>query len=343
MKLSKKLFFMSFLTLILLLAGCSGNSSSSTSEKEDSGKKESSSKEDQIVLRGLTAWEEKNLDSQGFHVFKEVIEEASEGRIKVEYAGGPESIPPFNQGDAVSKGVVDFSVISNAYFTDMVPEGLVINYSELTAEEEMANGAWDYLNEIFHKKMNTHMAGRAHTQGYGLFLGNSVDKLNGIEDLKGLKIRGTPTYAPFITALGSEAIGMPTSEIYTALERGVIDGFGTPGVGMSFFSLQEQTKYRIMPHVNKVDAVFLFNLDLWEELPDDVKQLITDSMPEIEQKLDAFFVKALEEEAKKIEDAGVETVDLGDEFKELALEASWEWIRKELPENGEKLEELFRK
>lgn len=84
--------------------------------------------------------------------FRKKIEEQSNGRIKVQYAGGPESIPAFNQGDAVRTGVVDFSVLSTAYYQNQVPEAVVTNYSELSVEDEWKNGSMAFLNEIHNKK-----------------------------------------------------------------------------------------------------------------------------------------------------------------------------------------------
>ncbi|RKJ70257.1 hypothetical protein D7X33_23140 [Butyricicoccus sp. 1XD8-22] len=77
-----------------------------------------------------------------FPVFKEIVEKESNGRIEVEYVGGPESIPPFNQAESVQNGTIDMGWVAGSYYPDIVPEVLGISFSELSYEQELEKEAF---------------------------------------------------------------------------------------------------------------------------------------------------------------------------------------------------------
>ena len=66
-------------------------------------------------------------------------------------------------------------------------------------------------------------------------------------DLTGLKIRITPVYRDFFTALGATVVQTAPGEVYTALERGVVDGYGWPTAGIFDLGWHEKTKFRVDP------------------------------------------------------------------------------------------------
>ncbi|MUG72377.1 TRAP transporter substrate-binding protein DctP [Paenibacillus validus] len=335
LKMSSKKSIISFISLLAmtsLISACSGN---------PSGTGSTPSSEKSVVLKGVTAWEENNIHSAGFGMFQKKIEEQSNGRIKVQYAGGPESIPAFNQGDAVRTGVVDFSVLSTAYYQNQVPEAVVTNYSELSVEEEWKNGSMAFLNEIHNKKLNAQFIGRSSGMSYSLY---TKKPITSIDDLKGKRFRTSPVYVPFIKALGAEAVIMPAGEIYTAIERGVIDGVAWPKGGVTDLGLQKQIKYQISPSYWKVDTSMIMNLDRWKQLSKEDQDLINKVAREVEKELPLFIEKFIEDEQKKLKEAGIQEVKLPEEeYLKIANDSAWKWVETNLPENGKKLEELFRK
>src|SRR5438045_9518602 len=75
---------------------------------------------------------------------------------------------------------------------------------------------------------------------FHLYLTKKIDK----PDLAGLKIRITPVYRDFFQALGATVVQTPPGEVYTALERCVVDGYGWPIHGICDLNRQEQTNNR---------------------------------------------------------------------------------------------------
>lgn len=339
MSVMKSRFRLSAILVILvslsLVSGCGSTSSTQNNTQfgSNSGKT--------IVFKAVTAWEENNIQSAGYTLFKKKLEELSNGRIKIQYAGGPEAIPAFNQGDAVRNGVVDFAVLSTAYYASQVPEAQVLNYSELTTVEEWQSGAMTFLNEIHNKKLNAQLLGRGTGMRYTLY---TKTPINSISDFKGKRIRTSACYVPFIKALGAEAVIMQPGEIYTAIERGVIDGVAWPEAGITDLGLQKQVKYQIRPSFWKVDTVIIMNLDKWKQLAKDDQDLIIKAAREVEKVVPGEIDKYIENEQKKLNEAGIQEINLPEqEYTTTANNSAWTWMESTFPEYGPKLKEYFRK
>lgn len=301
------------------------------------------SADDPIVLKGATAWDENAINSVGFFMLKEKVEEKSDGRLKFEFVGGPEAIPPLELAEAVRTGVVDVADLSTAYYASQLPGAQVLNYSELTPEDELENGAIDYLNTLHHEKLNAHILGRSMAGGYSMYAAKSVDNLG---DLEGMVFRSTPTYVPLIEALGADYVETPGSEIYSAVERGVVEAYVWPDHGVSDMGLQEVTACQVEPFFWTIDDINIMNLDSWNSLPDDLKDIVEEASVEVTNEVGERVEEFREKEAKIFAEEGVETCEMSDgaELEQLANESAWQWVEDSLPEEqSEQLQKLFRK
>jgi TRAP-type C4-dicarboxylate transport system substrate-binding protein len=86
--------------------------------------------------------------------------------------------------------------------------------------------------------------------------------------LSGQKIRITPVYRDFFQALNANVITTPPGEVYTALERGVVDGYGWPIGGIFDFNWHEKTKFRIDPGFYDAEVSLVMNLPAFKKLTD---------------------------------------------------------------------------
>ena len=75
---------------------------------------------------------------------------------------------------------------------------------------------------------------------FHIYLNKKIDKL----DFTGLKIRVTPVYKDIVEALGGTTVTTAPGEVYTALERGVVDGYGWPITGIFDLGWEKVTKFR---------------------------------------------------------------------------------------------------
>ena len=144
----------------------------------------------------------------------------------------------------VQGGVVDIMLNTGAFYTNVFPEADALKLTQMPVAEQRRNGVIAYINKVWNEKGNMHYLGRVvENQPFHLYLNKEIAR----PDLKGLKIRITPVYRDFFGAMGAPLMQPAPGEVYTALERGVVDGYGWPIHALFDLNWQEKTKYRIDP------------------------------------------------------------------------------------------------
>ena len=87
-------------------------------------------------------------------------------------------------------------------------------------------------------------------------------------DLSGRKIRGTPSYNNVVSMLGGSSVVLPPGEVYSSLEKGMVDGAAWPAAGVLGMRWYEVAKYMLRPGFGLSTYLFLMNLDTWNKLSD---------------------------------------------------------------------------
>ena len=278
---------------------------------------------------------------QGFERFIEKVNKDGKGVIQINYIGGPRAMPPFEVGNAVRSKVVDIANVAGAYYTGLMPEADAFKLLSTPAAQQRQNGTWAFLNELHNQKLNSYYLARQFVSvPFHIYLNKKIDKI----DFTGLKICVTPVYRDIVQALGGTPITTPAGEVYTAIERGVVDGYGWPIIGIFDLGLERVTKFRMEPPFYSVDVNVLVNNDVWKSLNDAQKKVLTDAAIWLEG-LDATegldLVKAERERQAKV---GIETLDLGaaasQDFLKKANDVAWQSVFAKSPEIGKKLREL---
>ena len=118
------------------------------------------------------------------------------------------------------------------------------------------NGGYDFMAKFYAQKMNAMFLARVvDNNPFHLYLNKPIDK----PDLNGLKLRITPVYRDFFQAMGATVVQTAPGEVYTALERGVVDGYGWPITGVFDLGWNERTKYRVDPGFYSAEVSILIN------------------------------------------------------------------------------------
>jgi TRAP-type mannitol/chloroaromatic compound transport system substrate-binding protein len=98
------------------------------------------------------------------------------------------------------------------------------------------------------------------------------------EDMKGFRIRTVGAWADVAQSFGASPITTPPAEIFTALERRVIDGveFATPGLNVNL-GYQNIAKYIILPGIHVPSFAFevIWKAETWDALPEKIKEQVT--------------------------------------------------------------------
>ena len=301
----------------------------------------------EITLKAISVWAQGNFFSVNFERFAEKVNAEGKGLVQINFlGGGPKVMPAFEVGNAVKTGVTDMASVPGGFYTTLLPEGDALSLSTLTPAEMRRNGAYDYINRLWGEKMNVRYLGQSRDSiPVHIYLRNKpVTK----PDLTGLRMRVVPLYRPLLESLNSQSLlNIAPGEVYTALERGLLDGYAWPLVGLFDFNLEKHTKYRIDPGFYTVEVGILVNLNVWNKMNASQKAFLEKMALWVEGVSAAENPKTIQDEKKKLAAAGVEAITFtGDEAKELlskAYSSVWSTLEKRSPEHGPKLRALLSK
>src|SRR5512133_2594027 len=196
----------------------------------------------ETTLRLVSAFAENGIYVQHMLPWIQKFNAEGKGVLQINFIGGPKAIPTFEVGNAVKTGVVDLALSTGAFYTNVMPEADFLKLTQIPVAEQRRNGAFAAINELWMQKGNmVYLARMVENQPFHLYLNKKIDK----PDLTGLKIRITPVYREFFQSMNAQVMTTAPGEVYTALERGVIDGYGWPIHALFDLNWQEKTKYRV--------------------------------------------------------------------------------------------------
>lgn len=302
---------------------------------------------EEIEITAISSFSANLEFAKDLQVFIGDVNERGRGLVRIRYVGGHEVIPQRQQVYALRRGVIDLSFAASTYLIGVAPEGDAFLGATITPFEARENGAYDAIQEIWAEKLNSFFLGW-HQTGYRLhiFLRTPPDyREDGLPDVRGLRIRTSPTYRAFLKALGATPVDITSSEVYTALERGTVDAMAWTGVSMSNEGFQHFVKYRLEPGVLNAVMTMQMNLDSWKALPTNVQTfLLTESMTYERESRERFFEIARQERISLARD-GMSSVDLpagvAASYKKLATDAVWGRMGTRAPESVARLRPLF--
>jgi TRAP-type transport system periplasmic protein len=298
----------------------------------------------EVHLRGVSAFAEKTTYSRGFEKFIERVNATGKGIVQITYIGGPKAMPPFEVGNALKNGVIDLANVTGAFYTNVMPEADAWKLTQRPMSELRKNGGFDYIAQLYAQKMNAVFLARlVDNNPFHLYLNKKISS----PDLTGLKLRITPVYRDFFQALGATVVQTAPGEVYTALERGVVDGYGWPITGIFDLGWNERTKYRVDPGFYSAEVSVLINKTVWEKLNEQQRSVLAKAAAEGEAEAVPEFAKENAADTERQAKAGIETIkfDAADAKKYLdkAYEAGWAGIIRQSPEHGPKLRTYFAK
>ena len=278
-------------------------------------------------------------------IFKRWVDKVNtvgKGEIRVELLGGPEVFPVSDQINALSKGLVD-AVMTFSVHTPIVPEIDTSGLSDITPTEERNNGYLDLLDRA-HEKINVKVVGRTATQsGFYIF---SKQPIRALADFKNVKIRSHSGYDPLFKKVGAIPIGMNISEIYGALERGIVSAAPYP-IFVYDMGLQEVTKFALADAFWPSHTTFIYiNLKKFNSLTPKQQAILVNAQIENEKDMAAIDADLIATERGKLETAGMTFTHLSpDEAKkwhDMANESRFEALSSKVsPEQMSKIKSLI--
>ena len=260
-----------------------------------------------------------------FKMFVDEVNTKFAGEIEINWRGGPEVMPPFKQAEGVRNGAVDMTYTSPSYYQGLVPTSGTMNLSYKTYAEIAATNYHERMTELHAEKDLIFLGEIPATQlNFVIYMGEEVSSL---EDLKGKRIRVFPTLLPIVKALGAEPIVMGMGDIFTAMERGTIDGYmqGPLAQAKQFEGL---VKTVIFPGVYRAGFPVLINKDTWGMMSTDLQQRLTTFLrDDFAPRMDYIWGDDITDNIAQMKAAGFKILVLpADEaarYEQLAMDAAW--------------------
>lgn len=285
--------------------------------------------------------------AQSFLRFVDMVNERGAGVVKINVRGGPEIVPNPQIGVAQQNGLVDMFNAPAGLYLEIVPEGEVFSASTIKPWDARESGAWDYIDKVYQEKGNAKLL--AHVDaGAGFWIWTVEEPqftTEGMLDFSKLVIRSAPLYKQFFESLGAQIVVQPAGDVYTSLERGVINANAYPSIGYKAFGWDKFTRYRVEPSFFNLDVLITMNLDAWNGLSEESRAILNEVAIEYERaSYDAIAQEDVDERAK-MEAEGMEVREMTGEgrakFLEGAARASWDRMEARDPTHIEELRKLF--
>lgn len=222
--------------------------------------------------------------SRAMELFKERVEEKSNGEIRVDLFPAMQLGGATENVDQVRSGTIFAVFTSIAYFTRTVPEYEAVSLPFLFDSRDQAFKVMDgKVGEIFDAKMGE--LGFVNL-GYGELgfrhVTNNLRPITSVEDFRGMRIRLQPNEVHLQTfrALGANPISMDVSELYSALQQGVLDGQENP-----YNIIASRRFNEVQKHLSDSGHFYDFinavaNKRLYERLSDAHRAIVDEAMTE---------------------------------------------------------------
>ncbi len=220
------------------------------------------------------------------------IEELTNGRVKVTLYSGGVLGGLSQQYELALTGTADIACMDASNIPGVFPRADVITLPLFWKSNEVASRVyWDLMQKyMVDTEFKDVKVIWVHNTGARQVFTNKK-QVQTLEDWKGLKIASqSPIQTEVIKALGAVPVFMTQADIYTALERGMIDGELFSWDGAAAFRIPEVTKYR----TGNVDLTtgpldIVMNRDVWNSLPPDIQKIIDEKGPEWSRRFGASF------------------------------------------------------
>lgn len=238
------------------------------------------------------------------------LDERSEGKLTAEMRG-PETVPPFEQLQPVSSGLFDMLFTHGAYHLGETGMSFALDAMKDDPVARRESGAYELIDKHYQERGLKLIGVFSAASGYHVLLREPIGEDGA---LKGRKIRASATYHDMVTELGGAVVTLPASEIFSSLERGVVDGAAWPVFGAMEYGWFEVSKYMTRPTFGVTNHILFMNLDAWEDLSEEEQATIMDVAIELETSGRDKYASLWEAEDKAMQEAGLQITEFGPEI-----------------------------
>lgn len=331
----KRIVFMVLaVVMAIALVGCGQNQQPSSPSNQGGTSAPSTDEFSGVTLKALSFLPTNHPLVATIPNWIEKVEEATDGKVKINWIGGPEATPESEQFTALRNGVIDVNFPNTSMYGDQVPEARTIQLSQLKPWEERESGFYDKLFEA-HEAQGVIYLGRFMSNELPFYLWFN-DPFESLADLKGRKMRSHVIYNALIEAHGMVPSFVAPSDVYTALQQGIVEGFGWGGLlGPRVNGWTDSSKYVLDHPFYNQNGTILMRKEAWDKIPAEYQQKIIEATAEYEREMDAYFAEESAKERQELEAIGVQFIKLpgdeGEKFVQVNYDAAWAELEQDLP------------
>ena len=295
----------------------------------------------------VSSWNSRQNFTAHFLHYVAAVNAAGKGVVQIEFKGGPEVIPQRQLLYALRRGVIDMAFGGMTYYRGLLPEGDAMFAGTISPQIARENGGLDALQPFWEERINAHLIGWMQSGiGPNFYLTDEpVFGADGLLDLSGLKIRTSPTNVELVNSTGARAVQIAVKEIFTAFQRGAVDGLAWPTIGFPDLGIQDYVHYRVDPAVLQLSITLQINLDSWNALSPAAQQVLTEQAIIYEQKSRTDLFAIMEREVAEMDAAGFKSVqmdsDVAARWTRHAHQVVWDRFEARSPDSAAILKPLF--
>lgn len=291
----------------------------------------------EFTLRLQTHYAPETTSGKLAQQFIDDVQVMSQDRVKIEMFWSSSVVKSVEGFDAAASGILDGEMHGGAYQTGKNPAFQFVGDIMGGYDTPWQQYAWLYNGgkEVANDLYNQYGMELIGWWIYGQESLASSKPIAGPEDLKDWKFRSPPGLETEIFAnLGAKPIVMDFTEIFTALETGIIDGADASGlannVGLGLYDLVGHANY---PGFHSMPSDHLtINKSVWDGLPADIQRIIDVAMQKLAFQTALTFEVANNEAAAALKEQGVVLYDWTPEdraiFRKAAQDAWQGWADK---------------
>jgi len=216
--------------------------------------------------------------------FAEIVKAKSGGKINVKLFAGGTLGGDLQTVSALQGGTVEMTVLNAGLLAAQVKEFSAMDIPFLfnNSKEAFAVMDSDFAKRLLNRLSDKNLVGLGYWDLGFRNVTNSKHPITKLEDFSGLKLRvlQLPTYINLINTLGANAVPMPFTELYPALETHAVDGQDNPVTVIYNSKLYEVQKYLSLTRHTYNPQVLLISKKFWEKLSPAEQKLISESAAE---------------------------------------------------------------
>jgi tripartite ATP-independent transporter DctP family solute receptor len=268
----------------------------------------------EVTLKAATNNPKNSGHYRGLEIFKRLVEERTKGRVAVQLYADAVLGDEEQMAEGMQMGTVDVMMAAAAKYANFVPE-MDIYSPPYTFK------SWEHLDAVQKSEVDKVLVQKVKERRGDIYLGLFTDGVRNVftikpakslDDLKGLKLRTMtgPNELAAWKALGTNPTPLAYTELYSALQVGVVDGAEntmTSLLGMKFW---ESCKYVLRTQHSYLALPFFISAKAMTKIPADLRDVVIQAGKDTVKDQVALAIKLDKESEETLKKYGVQIFEM---------------------------------